>query len=99
MKTAKELVNTFYQPLGTLRCDVSSNEMWEYAKERAIEWCKMMISELQQLQKPEYTTFILQYAKFKNGTSEIEIPPITCDGYEKIAYLEELIIEIVDDNF
>ena len=95
MKTAKELVNTFYQPLGMLKCNVSSSEMWEYAKSRAIEWCNMMISELEQLQKPEYTTFILQYAQFKDGTSEIELPAITCDGYEKIAHLEELITEIV----
>lgn len=35
---AKELVNRLYQPLGYLSCNVSSNKMWGYAKERAIEF-------------------------------------------------------------
>ena len=33
---AKELVNLFYQPLGTLKCGVSSDEMWEYGKKSAL---------------------------------------------------------------
>lgn len=35
-KKAKELVNSFYQPLGLLHCQVSSNQMWEHAKQCAI---------------------------------------------------------------
>lgn len=43
--TAKELINTFYQPLGYLNCGVSGDTMWEYAKERAVEWCDAFIKE------------------------------------------------------
>jgi len=43
---AKELVNKVYQPLGGLKCGVSSNEMWEYAKGIAIIHCDLMIEKL-----------------------------------------------------
>lgn len=33
---SKQLVNSFYQPLGKLNCNVSSNEMWNAAKKFAI---------------------------------------------------------------
>ena len=33
---AKELVNCFYQPLGHLKCGVSSGQMWGYAKSSAL---------------------------------------------------------------
>ncbi len=33
---AKELVNMTYQPLGYLKCMVSNDEMWNWAKERTI---------------------------------------------------------------
>ena len=33
---AKELVNSFYQPLGYLKCSVCSDEMWEHAKQCAL---------------------------------------------------------------
>lgn len=33
---AKELINSFYQPLGYLNCQVPSNKMWDYAKESAL---------------------------------------------------------------
>ncbi len=33
---AKEIVNSFYQPLGRLSCNVSNNAMWEHAKKNAI---------------------------------------------------------------
>lgn len=36
-REAKHLVNKIYQPLGYLSCKVSSDEMWEYSKVRAIE--------------------------------------------------------------
>lgn len=45
-KEAKELVNMFYQPLGYLKCGVSSNEMWEQAKKFAIIHCQLMIDYL-----------------------------------------------------
>jgi hypothetical protein len=91
---AKELVNTFYQPLGFLNCQVSSGKMWDYAKARAIEWCDAFIKEFEQLHKPEYTTFITQYAKFKEGTTDIEVEAETCDGYEKLSLFKELKAEI-----
>jgi hypothetical protein len=43
--TARDLVNLFYQPLGYLDCNVSSNKMWDYAKQRAIEVADMMLQE------------------------------------------------------
>jgi len=42
---AKELTNNIYQPLGHLMCHVSSNQMWEYAKERAKEHVELIIEE------------------------------------------------------
>ena len=44
--TAKQLVNKFYQPLGELQCRVSSDAMWSYAKQRALEVADMMIADL-----------------------------------------------------
>ncbi len=43
---AKSIVNKIYQPLGHLRCMVSSDEMWEYAKARAIEQVDRMLEEI-----------------------------------------------------
>ena len=40
---AKELINAFYQPLGFLSCGVNSDTMWEHAKQRALEVCKIML--------------------------------------------------------
>jgi len=48
--TGKELINKFYQPLGHLRCGVSSDELWKYAVSRALEVCGMMLEE-----QPMYT--------------------------------------------
>jgi len=42
---AKELINKFYQPLGKLSCGVNSDTMWEHAKQRALETCKIMLEE------------------------------------------------------
>mgnify|MGYP006935332572 CR=1 FL=1 len=42
---AKKFINSFYQPLGYLGCDVSNDEMWLYAKKRALEMCLIMIEE------------------------------------------------------
>lgn len=47
---AQELVNKFYQPLGLLRCSVSADEMWKYAKARALDVAEMFIE-----QEPMYT--------------------------------------------
>jgi len=43
---AKSMVNKIYQPLGHLRCMVSSDEMWEYAKGRAIEITEHFIEKM-----------------------------------------------------
>jgi hypothetical protein len=32
----RELVNSFYQPLGYLKCGVNNTIMWEYAKQCAL---------------------------------------------------------------
>ena len=43
---AKEMVNKVYQPLGYLKCHVSSDEMWEYAKARCIEFQEQLSNKL-----------------------------------------------------
>ena len=43
---AKEMVNKIYQPLGHLSCNVSNNEMWEYAKKRAVEMVEYFIKKM-----------------------------------------------------
>lgn len=47
---AKELVNKLYQPLGYLSCGVSSNEMWEHAKNCAL----ILVDEILNLGLREY---------------------------------------------
>jgi hypothetical protein len=42
---AQLMINNFYQPLGKLRPAANNNEMWEYAKQRAIEVCQLMLNE------------------------------------------------------
>lgn len=43
---AKKMVNTIYQPMGKLMCHLSSDEMWEWAKERTAEQLELLISEI-----------------------------------------------------
>jgi len=43
---AKDLVNMTYQPLGYLSCGVNSDTMWEYAKQRTIEWIDILKKEI-----------------------------------------------------
>lgn len=43
--TGKELVNKLYQPLGYLRCGVSSDALWEHAKKMSLEVVDMMLQE------------------------------------------------------
>lgn len=43
---ALDLTNKAYQPLGYLKCQVSSDLMWSYAKERAKEQVHMMLIEI-----------------------------------------------------
>lgn len=42
---AKELINKFYQPLGYFNHKENSDILWEYAKQRALEVCKIMLEE------------------------------------------------------
>lgn len=43
---AKKMVNSIYQPMAKLMCHVSSDEMWEFAKQRTKEGLDLLISEL-----------------------------------------------------
>ena len=43
---AKKMVNAIYQPMGHLRCHISSDEMWEWAKARVSEQLDLIISEI-----------------------------------------------------
>lgn len=55
---AKGLVNTFYQPLGYLRCNVGNDHLWEYSKARALEHVKSVIKLIEEVNDPEYVCFI-----------------------------------------
>ena len=68
---AKSIVNKIYQPLGHLRCMVSSDEMWEYAKARAIEQVDRMLEEI-----PMYTGNLNpKWKKWSDIKAEIESMP------------------------
>lgn len=71
---AKGLVEKFYSEIMVFRT----------AKQCALIAVDEMIKELEQLRKPEYTTFIIEYGE----------PGITMDGYEKIIYCQEVKEEI-----
>ena len=43
---SKKMVNRIYQPMGKLMCHLSSDEMWEWAKERTKEELDLLISEI-----------------------------------------------------
>lgn len=43
---AKELVNSLYQPLGYLKCGVSSGMMWEHAKQCALIAVEQIIIQI-----------------------------------------------------
>lgn len=43
---AKKMVNRIYQPLGKLMCHVSSDDMWEWAKERTKEELDILLDEI-----------------------------------------------------
>lgn len=43
---ARELVNSIYQPLGFLSCIASSDQMWEWAKDRAKEQLDLMLDQI-----------------------------------------------------
>ena len=43
---AKQIVNRIYQPLGYLGCQSSSDEMWDWAKDRAKEQLTELINEI-----------------------------------------------------
>ncbi|MFV9549644.1 hypothetical protein [Algibacter sp. PT7-4] len=68
---AKSIVNKIYQPLGHLRCHVSSDEMWEYAKARAIEQVDTILGEI-----PMYTGNLNpKWKKWSDIKAEIEQMP------------------------
>lgn len=50
IENGRDLVNKFYQPLGPLGCNASSDEMWNYSKARALEVAEMFIEN-----EPMYT--------------------------------------------
>lgn len=43
---AKKMVNAIYQPMGKLTCHISSDKMWEWAKERVSEQLELLLSEI-----------------------------------------------------
>ena len=43
--TGKELVNKFYQPLGFLKCGVSSDALWSHATDLALDVADLMMNE------------------------------------------------------
>lgn len=63
-------------------------------RQMAIKSCKILITELEQLIKPEYATFILKHTVFNVNSSVVKEDAVLCDGYEKIGYWEEIILEL-----
>lgn len=59
-------------------------------KKCAIICVEQIISELNELRKPEYTTFIIEYA----DPDVPNDPGKTMDGYEKLDYWEEVLEHI-----
>lgn len=43
---AKAFVNSIYQPMGYIVKDLNSNQMWEWASERAIENIEIFVSKM-----------------------------------------------------
>jgi hypothetical protein len=64
----------------------------EDCKRNATTCVEEIISELDKLHKPEYTTFITRQAVFINGGLSEETE--TCDGYELNDYWDEVKQEI-----
>lgn len=71
---AKELVDAFSNYTGIFRYD---------AKFCALIAVEEIIKEIEQLRKPEYTTFIISYEE-----------QITMDGYQKLSYWQQVKTEI-----
>ncbi len=59
--TGKDLVNKFYQPLGHLKCGVSSDALWDHAKQMAIDVTEMILQE-----HPMYTEEWQKWNTIKN---------------------------------
>ncbi len=55
---AKEIVNEIYQPLGYLSCNVSPNEMWEYAKKIAVKQVQFCIDQYDKDQYKRKTDYL-----------------------------------------
>lgn len=62
---ANEIVNKFYQPLGKLKCSVSKQELWQYAKTSAIFLVDEIIDS--EALEPQLKRHIIN-----------DIPPIKC---------------------
>lgn len=45
---AKEMINKVYQPMGYLKMNENSNVMWEWAKNRVVEFLDYIIDSLQE---------------------------------------------------
>jgi len=70
---AKELTNSFYQPLGKLNCMVSNDEMWNYAVQCAI----ICVDEILKLipQKKDWSkSTLLQMEAFGDNPNDFELP-------------------------
>lgn len=67
---AHYIVNSIYQPLGELSCNVSSRKMWEYAKRRAKEFIDMMLD-----------TPVIWYSKEASDRNDEEAPRSGTEEY------------------
>jgi hypothetical protein len=75
---AKELINLFYQPLGTIKCGANSDEMWEYGKKSAL----VLVNELIK---------ICPYISTSNCSTEAEV---NADVSQFVSYWEGIKEEI-----
>ena len=65
---AKELVNSFYQPLGYLKCGVNNTIMWEHAKQYAL----IAVDEILNSRKKHLVQSINFYEYWQEVKKEIQ---------------------------
>lgn len=84
---AKHLVIQFYNLRSyETMAEAERRAAWGISKQSALVAVDEIIGELNQLRKPEYTTFILEYA----DPDVAGDPGETMDGYEKIDYWRQV---------
>jgi len=65
-RQAREMINKVYQPMGYLKMNENSNTMWEWAKNRVVEFLDYIIESTQ-----EGSVVWLHHTKLKEKVLEL----------------------------